>query len=101
MADGRMRNGGQMAEWRPNGGMAAKWGNGRMAVKATRMAGMSTYLLFYGTHQQRHRRRHRHLLIFYSIDEIEDVSKYAVPHTGKRHNTPQAEIDAFQNINMK
>ncbi len=42
-----------------NGGMV-EW------QRATRMAGMSTYLLFYGTLQQRHRRRH--LLIFYSID---------------------------------
>jgi hypothetical protein len=28
--------------------------------------------------------------------EIEDVSRYVVPYTGKRHNTSQAEIDAFQ-----
>jgi hypothetical protein len=35
------------------------------------------------------------------ISEIEDVSRYVVPYTGKRHNTSQAEIDAFQNINMK
>ncbi len=62
--DGRMADG--MAKWRLNGGMAAEWRNGRMAVMATRMAGMSTYLLFYGTRQGRQRRRH--LLIFYSID---------------------------------
>jgi hypothetical protein len=35
------------------------------------------------------------------ISEIEDVSRYVVPYTGKRHNTSQVEIDAFQNINMK
>jgi hypothetical protein len=35
------------------------------------------------------------------ISEIENVSRYVVPYTGKRHNTSQAEIDAFQNINMK
>jgi hypothetical protein len=35
------------------------------------------------------------------INEIEDVSRYVVPYTGKRHNTSQAEIDAVQNINMK
>jgi hypothetical protein len=35
------------------------------------------------------------------ISEIEDVSRYVVPYTGKRHNMSQAEIDAFQNINMK
>jgi hypothetical protein len=35
------------------------------------------------------------------ISEIEDVSRYVVPYTGKRHNTSQAKIDAFQNINMK
>jgi hypothetical protein len=35
------------------------------------------------------------------ISEIEDVSRYMVLYTGKRHNTSQAEIDAFQNINMK
>ena len=30
------------------------------------------------------------------ISEIEDVSRYVVPYTGKRHNTSQTEIDAFQ-----
>jgi hypothetical protein len=35
------------------------------------------------------------------ISEIEDVSRCVVPYTGKRHNTSQAKIDAFQNINMK
>jgi hypothetical protein len=35
------------------------------------------------------------------ISEIEDVSRYVVPYTGKRYITSQAEIDAFQNINMK
>ncbi len=35
------------------------------------------------------------------ISEIEDVSRYVVPFTGKRHNMSQAKIDAFQNINMK
>jgi hypothetical protein len=30
------------------------------------------------------------------ISEIEDVSRYVVPYTGKRHNRSQAEIDAFQ-----
>jgi hypothetical protein len=39
------------------------------------------------------------LLFYYS--EIEDMSRYVVPYTGKRHNTTQAEIDVFQNINMK
>jgi hypothetical protein len=29
------------------------------------------------------------------MSEIEDVSRYVVPYTGKRHNTSQAEIDAF------
>ncbi len=75
-----------IVEWR-NGRMAAEWRNGRLAewsngerwqnggqnggmaaeVMATRMAGMSTYLLFYGTRRRR-RHRQRHLLIFYSID---------------------------------
>ena len=32
------------------------------------------------------------------ISEIEDVSRCVVPYTGKRHNTSQAEIDAFQKI---
>jgi hypothetical protein len=46
------------------------------------------------------------LLLYFSnsnflISEIEHVSKYVVPYTGKRHNTSQAEIDAFQNINLK
>ncbi len=69
MAEWRMewRNGGRMAEWSngKNGGRMAEWSNGKdgrmadgmvkfwrngqMAVMATRMAGMSTYLLFYGT----------------------------------------------------
>ncbi len=35
------------------------------------------------------------------INEIEDVSRYVVSYTGKRHNTSQAEIDAIQNIIMK
>jgi hypothetical protein len=35
------------------------------------------------------------------ISEIEDVSRYVVSSTGKRHNTSQAEIDAIQNIIMK
>jgi hypothetical protein len=30
------------------------------------------------------------------ISEIEDIPRYVVPYTGKRHNTSQAEIDAFQ-----
>ncbi len=30
------------------------------------------------------------------ISEVEDVSRYVVPYTGKRHNTSQAEIDAIQ-----
>jgi hypothetical protein len=30
------------------------------------------------------------------ISEIEDVSRYVLPYTGKRHNTSQAKIDAFQ-----
>ncbi len=72
--DGRMADG--MAEWRPNGGMAAEWRNGRMAVMATRMAGMSTYLLFYGTRQQRHQRRH--LLIFYSIECFRKTTNFSV-----------------------
>jgi hypothetical protein len=47
------------------------------------------------------------LLLYYSnpncpdISEIEDVLRYAVSYTGKRHNTSQAEIDAIQNIIMK
>jgi hypothetical protein len=47
------------------------------------------------------------LLLYYSnpncpdISEIEDVSRYVVSYTGKRHNTPQAEIDTIQNIIMK
>jgi hypothetical protein len=47
------------------------------------------------------------LLLCYSnpncpdISEIEDVSRYVVSYTGKRHNTSQAEIDAIQNIIMK
>ncbi len=54
------KNGGGMAEW-SNGedgrmvdGMVKFWRNGQMAVMATRMAGMSTYLLFYGTCRGRH-----------------------------------------------
>jgi hypothetical protein len=35
------------------------------------------------------------------ISEIEDVSRYVVSYTGKRHNMSQAEIDAIQNIIMK
>jgi hypothetical protein len=35
------------------------------------------------------------------ISKIEDVSRYVVSYTGKRHNTSQAEIDAIQNIIMK
>jgi hypothetical protein len=30
------------------------------------------------------------------ISEIEDVSRYVVPYTGKRHSTSQAKIDTFQ-----
>jgi hypothetical protein len=47
------------------------------------------------------------LLLYYSnsnrpdISEIEDVSRYVVSYTGKRHNTSQAEIDAILNIIMK
>ncbi len=47
------------------------------------------------------------LLLYYSNSncsdksEIEDISRYVVPYTGKRHNTSQANGDAFQNINMK
>ncbi len=47
------------------------------------------------------------LLLYYSnpncpdISEIEDVSRYVVSYTGKRHNTSQTEIDAIQNIIMK
>ncbi len=47
------------------------------------------------------------LLLYYSnpncpdISEIQDVSRYVVSYTGKRHNTSQAEIDAIQNIIMK
>ncbi len=63
-------NGGRMAGW-SNGGMVEwqEWWNGQMARmagllnggmvewrRATRMAGMSTYLLFYGTRRRRHRR---------------------------------------------
>ncbi len=44
------RNGGR------NGGMVAEWRDGRMA-------GMATYLLFYGTRQQ-HRRHPFNLLIY-------------------------------------
>ncbi len=47
------------------------------------------------------------LLLYYSnpncpdISEIEDVSRYVVSYTDKRHNMSQAEIDAIQNIIMK
>ncbi len=41
------------------------------------------------------------LVLFVLISEIEDVSRYGMPYTGKRHNMSQAKIDAFQNINMK
>jgi hypothetical protein len=47
------------------------------------------------------------LLLYYSsphcpeISEIEDVSRYVVKYTGKRHNTSQAAIDAIKNIIMK
>jgi hypothetical protein len=47
------------------------------------------------------------LLLYYSnpncpdISEIQDVLRYVVSYTGKRHNTSQAEIDAIQNIIMK
>jgi hypothetical protein len=47
------------------------------------------------------------LLLYYSnpncpdISEIEDVLRYVVSYTGKRHNTSQVEIDAIQNIIMK
>jgi hypothetical protein len=47
------------------------------------------------------------LLLYYlnpncpDISEIEDVLRYMVSYTGKRHNTSQAEIDAIQNIIMK
>jgi hypothetical protein len=47
------------------------------------------------------------LLLYYlnpncpDISEIEDVSRYVVSYTGKRHNTSQAAIDAIQNIIMK
>jgi hypothetical protein len=46
------------------------------------------------------------LLLYYmnpncpDISEIEDVSRYVVSYTGKRHNTSQAEIDAIKNIIM-
>ncbi len=47
------------------------------------------------------------LLLYYlnpncpDISEIQDVSRYVVSYTGKRHNTSQAEVDAIQNIIMK
>jgi hypothetical protein len=47
------------------------------------------------------------LLLYYSnpnypdVSEIEDVSRYVVSYTGKRHNTSQAEIDDTQNIIIK
>jgi hypothetical protein len=46
------------------------------------------------------------LLLYYSnpshpdIRESEDVCKYAVAYTGKRHNTTQEEKEAIQNIIM-
>jgi hypothetical protein len=46
------------------------------------------------------------LLLYYSdpscpdISEIEDVCRYVVSYTGKRHNTSQTEKDAIQNIIM-
>ena len=47
------------------------------------------------------------LLIYYSdprcpdISEIEDVCRYVVAYTGKRHHTSQSEKDAIQNIILK
>ncbi len=47
------------------------------------------------------------LLLYYSnpshpdICEIEDVCKYVVAYTGKRHNTSQEEKEAIQNIIME
>lgn len=47
------------------------------------------------------------LLIYYSdpscpdINEIEDVCRYVVAYTGKRHSTSQSEKDAIQNIILK
>ena len=47
------------------------------------------------------------LLLYYSnpshpdIREIEDVCKYVVAYTGKRHNTSQEEKEAIQNIIME
>ncbi len=35
------------------------------------------------------------------VSEIEDVLRYVVSYTGKRHNTSQAEMDAIKNIIMK
>ncbi len=46
-------------------------------------------------------------LIYYSdpscpdISKIEDVCRYVVAYTGKRHNTSQSEKDAIQNIILK
>ena len=70
------QNGG-MAEWR-NSGMAewqTEWWNGGNGGTTERMAewqnGSNGYIrTIYGTHRQ-HRRQHRHLLIFHSIDEIQ------------------------------
>ena len=47
------------------------------------------------------------LLLYYSdpscpdISEIEDVCRYVVAYTGKRHNTTQSEKDAIQNIILR
>lgn len=47
------------------------------------------------------------LLLYYSnpscsdISEIEDVCRYVVAYTGKRHNTSQEEKEAIQNIIMR
>jgi hypothetical protein len=46
-------------------------------------------------------------LLYYSdpscpdISEIEDVCRYVVAYTGKRHNTTQSEKDAIQNIILR
>jgi hypothetical protein len=46
------------------------------------------------------------LLLYFSnpncpdLREIEDVCKYVVAYTGKRHNTSQDEKEAIQNIIM-
>jgi hypothetical protein len=47
------------------------------------------------------------LLLYYSdpscpdISEIEDVCRYVVAYTGRRHNTTQSENNAIQNIILK